>query len=394
MKLVRKLAFQLFLLAAAFLLLAGADFLTGRFVPELKLARQLFPPRSEITMNTPEFAFTARINWQGFRDREFGTPSTDRIRALAIGDSFTFGWGVPIEGTWVKRLERGLETRGKAIEIANLGKPGTGPIEYAAVATIAAPLLHPNLVLVALQQTDDLQQAVPDPVFLGLLKGLERETVVTRVKSFWQQAFPNFLLLFSGKRVESAGWGFAVARILEIFSDSERDRFQRLDPEVRRMFLNGQLNPGLLAVATKVPGYFVEPADLTSQRMRERIDALASQLQTIKQAATKVNAQAVVLSVPNRAYVSAADIANVRRLGFETRPGFADWSVPDDVFRDVAARVGVRVITVTDAFRQACRVERCYYQFDDHFNDAGHRIFAELLTNPLAELLRQPKEPR
>jgi lysophospholipase L1-like esterase len=61
------------------------------------------------------------INSKGLRDREFNyarTPGVSRI--LALGDSFTLGWGVPIEQSYSKLLEKNL-SRKKPVEVINTG---------------------------------------------------------------------------------------------------------------------------------------------------------------------------------------------------------------------------------------------------------------------------------
>jgi lysophospholipase L1-like esterase len=62
------------------------------------------------------------INSRGLRDREIAyerTPGT--LRILMLGDSFTEGWGVPVEQTWSKRIERLYAQRGISAEVINAG---------------------------------------------------------------------------------------------------------------------------------------------------------------------------------------------------------------------------------------------------------------------------------
>jgi lysophospholipase L1-like esterase len=62
------------------------------------------------------------INRHKLRDREIGferTPNT--FRMLMLGDSLTFGWGVPIERTFVKRLEAMITAAGIKAEVINAG---------------------------------------------------------------------------------------------------------------------------------------------------------------------------------------------------------------------------------------------------------------------------------
>src|ERR1039458_9260372 len=72
-------------------------------------------------------------------------------------------WRVDAENSWPKVMERELRQGGLEIEIANLGAPGAGPREYAALAERAIPLLKPDLIVVAVLQADDLFQAADSP---------------------------------------------------------------------------------------------------------------------------------------------------------------------------------------------------------------------------------------
>jgi lysophospholipase L1-like esterase len=62
------------------------------------------------------------ISSQGLRDREFPlTPPPGRKRILMLGDSLTFGWGVPGDKTYAKRLEDMLRKAGHDAEVINTG---------------------------------------------------------------------------------------------------------------------------------------------------------------------------------------------------------------------------------------------------------------------------------
>src|SRR5512134_166244 len=65
------------------------------------------------------------INADGFRDREFPVERGAAARIVALGDSVTFGWGVPAEDAWPKQLERLLAADGGPDpEVLNLGVGG------------------------------------------------------------------------------------------------------------------------------------------------------------------------------------------------------------------------------------------------------------------------------
>jgi lysophospholipase L1-like esterase len=62
------------------------------------------------------------ISSQGLRDRDFTpVPPAGRTRILMLGDSLTFGWGVPADRTYSKRLEQMLRQAGYDVEVLNTG---------------------------------------------------------------------------------------------------------------------------------------------------------------------------------------------------------------------------------------------------------------------------------
>jgi lysophospholipase L1-like esterase len=63
-----------------------------------------------------------KINSKGLRDREIPYERTLAVRRiLMLGDSFTEGWGVPLEQTFSKRIERLYGARGSRAEVINAG---------------------------------------------------------------------------------------------------------------------------------------------------------------------------------------------------------------------------------------------------------------------------------
>ena len=76
-----------------------------------------------------------RINNRGFRDVHFqGFPANDSKSIVALGDSFTEGWGVHLEESWPKLLERSLNEDGEEVtRVYNAGHNGTNPKNRIAV---------------------------------------------------------------------------------------------------------------------------------------------------------------------------------------------------------------------------------------------------------------------
>jgi lysophospholipase L1-like esterase len=68
-----------------------------------------------------------RINRFGLRERDEITPEKPpgQKRIVCLGDSFTFGWGIPEEMGWVRLLEDRLRADGKDVRTVNCGAAGT-----------------------------------------------------------------------------------------------------------------------------------------------------------------------------------------------------------------------------------------------------------------------------
>jgi len=60
------------------------------------------------------------LNSDGFRDDEYPVERSQRYRIIALGDSLTFGWGVPKEEIFETLLEKELDSR-RPTEIINFG---------------------------------------------------------------------------------------------------------------------------------------------------------------------------------------------------------------------------------------------------------------------------------
>lgn len=83
-----------------------------------KLRRDWFDPLGRVPV---------RINRFGLREREEITPDkpSGQKRIVCVGDSFTFGWGIPEERGWVRLLEIKMRATGKDIRTVNCGASGT-----------------------------------------------------------------------------------------------------------------------------------------------------------------------------------------------------------------------------------------------------------------------------
>ena len=270
----------------------------------------IFPPLSEQHYESADFRYSVYISSIGIRDRELPRERGDAFRILAIGDSYTYGWGVDIENTWMRILEKQLRDAGHNVEILNLGKPGAGPPFYSELAEKAIPLLRPDLVLVCMLQGNDLRAAGPET------------NTAAPVRDFWatvRALYPNFTLYmrdlrreqeYAGrsheempKQVSSAednrAWTANTAKdFLSKMTPEQRERFDAFDDEVKEAYLSGNLNPYMIDLGMQNPDFYILTMDVEDAWTQTCIERTASHFSRVRKAAEAYGAETAVVCIP------------------------------------------------------------------------------------------------
>ncbi|MCR9244455.1 MAG: SGNH/GDSL hydrolase family protein [bacterium] len=126
------------------------------------------------------------INQYGLRERNEITHDkpAGQQRILCIGDSFTFGWGVPVEQGWVRLLEDRLRAGGRNIRTINCGAAGALVVdEYQWAVEQRFAAFEPDVVLLTICLNDLIPCSglfvQPPPIDTGS-KLLDRILAATR----------------------------------------------------------------------------------------------------------------------------------------------------------------------------------------------------------------------
>jgi lysophospholipase L1-like esterase len=104
-----------------------------------------------------------RINSQGLRDDEYSVTKPDGVyRIMMLGDSTTFGWGVPLNETSAKILERNLNAEHVPgydhVEVLNAGVGNYDTVQEVTYYETRGRAFHPDLVVLVYFIND------PEPV--------------------------------------------------------------------------------------------------------------------------------------------------------------------------------------------------------------------------------------
>lgn len=337
-----------------------------------------------------EFDVEARINSLGLRGPEVLVERTHAHRIVAIGDSFTFGWGVDLEDTWIRLLEGQLVREGLDVEVLNVGVPGASPWNYAEYAELVAPILKPDLVIIGVLQGDDISQ-------LRVGQGRPRGWLGRALYWFYPATLGDLIRRATTGTVEIAeGWQAQVDVVIDQIeqSDVQRARFDALSPEVKRMFHAAEINPQLVGIATGSPDYLRWSLELDDPLTVAAIDEMAGVFGRIRQAVEGNGGSVLVISVPTGAYVSRQKYDRYIEIGFELEESDLGASEPDDAIRMAAERAEVPFYEVTEVFTEAARQEQLFFPYDGHFDRNGTRLFASSIADEVADHLRRGERDR
>lgn len=351
----------------------------------------LFPTNTTRHFQTPEFSFTVKTNSLGFRDREFSDQKNARIRILALGDSFTYGWGVEIDQSWPKILEQRLRSAGLDAEVANLGKPAGSPRSYADIAEKAVPALKPDILVVAVLQGDDLAQMELPPQPETNQDQRADSIKYPRARAVAKRLYPTFLAWMdereNSETVLADQWKRDAQIFLTVFTAEEKARLEKIDPRARAAFLNGELNPALIYLSIHQPEYFLQTMDPNSPKVRALVSKMGEQFARIKNIAQRNNADVLIVSMPYGIFVSSANLKSRERLGFTAAPEMLTTSAPDEEISLACQMAGVRFYDYTRDFRQASVQTNLFFELDGHINAPGHNYFAEVIAPMIKEAI-------
>jgi lysophospholipase L1-like esterase len=89
-----------------------------------------------------------RTNAQGQRDREYSFERVPgKLRIAMLGDSLTVGWGVPVEDTFAKRIERMYAAAGIDAEVINFGVGNYNTVQEVQAFLATGHRFRPDVVV-------------------------------------------------------------------------------------------------------------------------------------------------------------------------------------------------------------------------------------------------------
>lgn len=350
----------------------------------------IYPPHSSAHYQTVEFDYVADIDSLGLRDKEVALQKGGKYRILCFGDSWTFGWGVNIENSWPRKLEKWLRANGPgSVEVINCGQGGQYTTTYLKYMERIVPLLQPDLVLVGVLQGDDLAQLYEnhfDETAHEAARVSFFQALKQAAKAYLRASLGNILARLSGKsnaQVEiKPNWESSSNYLIGNFNYLQSIRFQTLEDTVQKLFKSGDLNPGLLGYYIDFPDrmtIFNNPAHPATQLAAE---ALHRDLKGMKQICQKHNAGLVFVNMPIN-YFTGHQV--VRTPSDVLNPYFEKNNKIDSIYAAAAADHGLPYIQMTEHFISLEDKTKYFYRYDGHPTATGYEEIANYIGRALLE---------
>ncbi len=285
------------------------------------------------------------VNAQRFRtEKEFSLqPAAGVTRVVALGDSFTFGWGVEKEQSFPAQLEAILRQRAgpDGVEVINAGMVGSGTAEQAIYYDVYLKDFHPQAVVLLLNLAD-LDDDIAKPLFAlnnkGEVERLPRPGRERYLLPQWVRELPGYAFLARHSQL-----------VHLVRSQLNRLRARRLQAQ--------------------------------EELWGRQLELLKGELLWLAERVAQTDARLVVAFAPNREYV--APTGDARSIEVQRKSEAAVRTL-----EQAASHGGFLFLDTTPWFRrQVAEVELpLHYDLPDgHPNAAGYRTLAEAVAQALLE---------
>lgn len=322
-------------------------------------------PNADCTLHSTVRAFRdipVSTNSMGFRGPDIEPKKPGVTRLLFVGDSYTFGWGVPEELTYPQLVKKKLEERfpQKTFEVVNAGIPSTGMGWAYLLLKNELETISPDIVVVGFYPFSD----VGYDTVVNRWTETDANGLPTRIESTAAYVGPGGNL-----RATSLPLKFKVPylRDLHLFA-LIMDRFFPDDVQLD--------NPVISHYGTCL--YKQDCKDLDPYR--ERVQKL---LMSISGLLSEKKIAHLVAMIPSEFSVYP-DV----RFKYGISVPILPWEKenPTKVFDEFFAKNGIPHLPLRPVFLNHL-TEKTYFERDDHWNTRGHAIAADAIADRLVPII-------
>ncbi len=302
--------------------------------------------------NAPDYDF--KLNSQGFKDVEFTVEKPAGIdRILGIGDSFAYGV-VPYQYNYLTLLEEKLNQSSKKTEVINMGIPGMGPRDYLSIFVNEGLKLKPDKVVVFFYIGNDFL----DNFMTAKLRTEEKSYVIALIKSLI--------------KIQSNYQG----KVINPTSVKYNDNQPTFNDE---KYLKDTVNKSNMFVRNPADGIF-----------KSFVADAVQDLIKIQQICDSQKIPLTVVIIPDEVQVNTQLQKQVKDAFDPNDPNLLDFELPNRMLTEQLQQANIDYLDLLPSFKAASQQTRLYKPNDTHWNIAGNRLAAELITQHLISNHKQP----
>jgi hypothetical protein len=310
-----------------------------------------------ITRYMPQYGHSVSFNEVGMRDRDHPlekSPGTFRI--LLLGDSFMEALQVPFEASLPSLLEEELGRRtGRKVEVINAGVSGWGTDDELRYLTSYGVAYHPDLVLVAMTLHNDISD---------------------NLRQDWHRLKDGRLI--TRDRQPMPAMDYRIVQLKAYLST----RFQ-LYQLWRRARHGSEIREAGRQLRSHVAQLFEEP---TPEGIAKGVSLTGLLLRQVQEVTTSQGGKVVLFLLPIVHQLSDSSFAEFARTSGVPLDSLRIGK-PQQLIRPLADSIRMPVIDLYPRFRQWVTGggAHLYVDWDGHWNETGHRLAAEVVTEGLLQ---------
>ncbi len=325
-----------------------------------------------------DFDVSIKINSKGLRDVERDYAKKDNtFRILAFGDSFVEGWGVELEDSVTRRLEKilNLETGDKKYEVVNCSVAGYGTDQELLFFRREGLKYSPDLVIVFFYLNDVGNNA--SKVGIGREKGfkpyfrlrngnLDLRGIPVPRSLFWDEARPKPQEMV--RQVDQFLW--------------DRCHLYNL---VRSQFTSQKITD------LSVRYYDLLYSDVYRPKLYNTWMLTKTLIGRFSDEVGKAGAKMLVVTVPAKLQVHTDEWEKRKReLGME---GKYDLYRPNRIISEYCRKAGIPLMDLLPEFSKRAKIGAHLFYPNTHWSPEGHKLAAEIIGSYLTEKNLIPHSP-
>jgi lysophospholipase L1-like esterase len=309
-----------------------------------------------------------RTNSQGFRDRERVLErTTSTPRAIALGDSFTWGAGVSYDEVFVTLLERALQESTPGSEIINLGVPAWGPHEERHLLEAYGIRFAPDLVLLNFYVGNDIQNKRGNDLHMP-------EILVVAGQSYYVHSNGNQVHDGLGPErwylYHHLHYLFRIGTARYLNAAERQERNDGIPLASSALYLKGIYERSDIYLKEDTP-FFAHHWDRTQATllaMRDFLEARGIRL--------------FLVVIPDHIQLDH-EVQTKYMTAFSQSSGRYDFEKPQRLLRAWCSSHGVMMLDLLPTFKRYDRAAELYFLNDVHLSASGHALAAQAILPAL-----------